>query len=365
MARPKRGEPVQRDVVLSLLPAAIANASGNGRLEFSLRQLFYAVRPGFNPVFGKELDYGYFSQIVADHETADGGIDGMYRDDRGALYVPHSGVWMPLGTRSVRDFTRPEWTFNKLIYIEKGGFGNLLQQSGWADRNDCAIAHSGGYASGAVRDLFDALGETDEPITFFCVHDADGYGTRIYQALVEETRARPGRDVEVINLGLEPHEAIEMGLPVESVDPDRRVPAADYLPQHWKDWLQTKRVELNAMTSPQFIGWLDSKLAEYDEGKVVPPSDVLASEVGGDLESIIRERADAAVREEVEFDRLVEEEFQRQWDELDLDDVEIEQYVRNFLTAQPSRRWTSAITSAAHLLANGDSLPANENEADA
>ena len=30
----------------------------------------------------------------------------------------------------------------------------------------------------------------------------------------------------------------------------------------WDDRLQTHRVELNAMTTPQFIAWLDRKMAE-------------------------------------------------------------------------------------------------------
>jgi hypothetical protein len=36
----------------------------------------------------------------------------------------------------------------------------------------------------------------------------------------------------------------------------------------WDEWLQTHRIELNAMTTPQFIEWLDSKMAGY--GKLVP-----------------------------------------------------------------------------------------------
>jgi hypothetical protein len=49
-----------------------------------------------------------------------------------------------------------------------------------------------------------------EPLSVFCVHDADAYGTGIYQALQDETKARPRRRLEIHNLGLEPWEAIEM-----------------------------------------------------------------------------------------------------------------------------------------------------------
>ena len=34
----------------------------------------------------------------------------------------------------------------------------------------------------------------------------------------------------------------------------------------WEEWLQTHRVELNAMTTPQFIEWLDAKMAAHKVG---------------------------------------------------------------------------------------------------
>ena len=45
----------------------------------------------------------------------------------------------------------------------------------------------------------------------FCVHDADAYGTMIYQTLQEETKARGARKIKIVNLGLEPWEAIDDG----------------------------------------------------------------------------------------------------------------------------------------------------------
>ena len=62
------------------------------------------------------------------------------------------------------------------------------------------------------------LGASDEPIQVFCIHDADGPGTLIYEALQGATKARPEREVEVINLGLEPWEAMELGLQPECIE---------------------------------------------------------------------------------------------------------------------------------------------------
>ena len=71
-----------------------------------------------------------------------------------------------------------------------------------------------------------------------------------------------------------------MGLEVETIETDdKRRAVAAYVwergDRDWDDWLQTRRVELNAMTTPAFISWLDSKLTAHD-GKLIPPDDVLA-----------------------------------------------------------------------------------------
>src|SRR5262249_40694942 len=98
--------------------------------------------------------------------------------------------------------------------------------------------------------------EHDEPIVVFCVHDADAYGTMIYHTFQEATNARGARKIKVINIGLEPWEAKQMGLGVENIEPledGKRRPVADYVIDYdeehgtnWAGWLQTHRTELNA-----------------------------------------------------------------------------------------------------------------------
>jgi hypothetical protein len=65
--------------------------------------------------------------------------------------------------------------------------------------------------------------------------------------------------------------------------------------RRWDGWLQTHRVELNAMTTPQFIAWLDRKMAEHGEGKLIPPPEVLCSELEAKLEASVR----AAITERI------------------------------------------------------------------
>lgn len=191
---------------------------------------------------------------------------------------------MPLGTRTVEGYRRPEWTFNKILYCEKEGFFEILKDIKWPELHDCALLTSKGFASRAARDLLDMLGDTDDEITFFCIHDADASGTLIYQSLQEATAARPKRRVSVVNLGLEPSEALEMGLEVEKPKKSKKKrPVASYIQPEWAKWLQHNRIELNAMSTPQFLEWLDKKMASYGNGKLIPPEQVLTDELHGNV----------------------------------------------------------------------------------
>jgi hypothetical protein len=121
----------------------------------------------------------------------------------------------------------------------------------------------------------------------------------IFQTLVEETKARAARSIEVVNLGLFPWEALADGLQHESglreiahrknrTGHVRRAQVADYIRErdrqnkrdgdndepNWVEWLQDNRVELNAMTSPQRVAWVERKFAEHNVNKVIPPESI-------------------------------------------------------------------------------------------
>jgi hypothetical protein len=290
--RPGAAGKSQKSIVLDNLDDAIATVSSNGKYRFNQRQILYALRPIVKDELDKELTTENFTQIITDYENENGEIQGMYREPRGSIYHPHRNQTITLGTLMVEQHERPDWNFNKLLYIEKEGFSEMLKDERWSEKHDCAIMSSKGFSTRAARDLIDKLAEHDEPVTVFCVHDADAFGTTIYQTLQEATKARGKRKVTIINLGLEPWEAVAMGLEVENVkEAERRKPVADYVyvSDHegdWADWLQTHRIELNAMTTSQFIEWLNGKMADYD--KLVPPIHVLEAELATKIESRVR-----------------------------------------------------------------------------
>jgi hypothetical protein len=294
--RPTAGERVsQKDIVLDNLDDAIATVRGEEEYRFNQRQILYVVRPTVRDETGKTLTTENFNSIITNYEAEHGEIEGMYREPRGSIYHPHRRQEIPLGTLTVEDYERPIWTFNKIMYIEKEGFSEALKDSGWSERHDCALMSSKGFSTRAARDLIDKLAEHDEPCTVYCAHDADAYGTMIYQTLQAATRARGARKVKIVNLGLEPWEAVAAGLEVEDVDAgEKRKAVADYVLErddgaYWEEWLQTHRVELNAMTTPEFIAWLDRKMAEHGEGKLIPPPEVLATELEQRLQAAARE----------------------------------------------------------------------------
>ena len=346
-----------KDVMLESMEGAIDKASGGGEYLFSQRQLFYAVRPRVIEDFGKEPDYNYFCSVLTEYEDAFGRVEGLYRDPRGVLYHPHTGEEIPIGTLSVNEYERPEWTFNKILYSEKEGFFTILKKAKFPERFDCALLTSKGYASRAVKDLFDLLGDTDEEIHFFCIHDADSAGTKIYETLSEATRSHKGTKVSVTNFGLDPWEALEMGLEVEEIKTgsNRKRAVASYVDRvsdigprdfsydecTWEKWLQSYRVELNAMTTPQFLEWLEGKMELYGVGKVVPNEQVLVSHMERTREEMIREHVLQELLVNVGFEDIVTKALDDVSDISTLGDVV--ELVRDRLDEDLSSHWSDVV----------------------
>ena len=344
--------PTTKDIVLEYLDAAIDKASGEGTYRFSIRQLYYAVRPYVIDSLSLEPEYNYFSKVITEYEAALGDIAGMYRDPRGTVYHPHTGEEIQLGTIQVESYRRPRYGFNKVLYCEKEGIFPILKETKWPERHDCALMTSKGFASRAARDLLDLLGETDEELYVFCIHDADAAGTMIFQSLQDGTKARPGRNVKIINLGLEPDEADEMGLQVEELKrkDNRRIAVADYVAEDWQDWLQSNRVELNAMTTPQLLEWLDRKFEDH-VGKLVPPKDVLAERLEQGVRFVLKQQFEEQVLREANIAARVEEAIRERQPQLRAQLETIQEDVSQSLSENPTEHWTSPVGSLAQLIA--------------
>ena len=253
-----------RSVVLAHLQEAIAVTSEDGKYIFSQRNLFYRVRPFVEQETGQALGWSNFTSILTDYEAEHGNIADLIRDERGSFHDLDSSIG--LGTTAVANYRRPDWQFHKLLFCEKEDHVRILQQAEWPERHDCAVMSSKGYASRAARDVIDAIADTaaHEPVTVFCIHDADAAGSMISQSLQEATRARGRRRIEIIDIGLQPWDAVAKGLAIENVSYGKPQPVAAYIVaredrRDWTQWLQNHRVELNAMTPGEMIRWLDGQ----------------------------------------------------------------------------------------------------------
>jgi hypothetical protein len=292
----------QKNAVFQVLPEAIANATGNGQYPVSARNLYYQVRPLLQGYTDKDLSYSYFSDpLLVEYQRQHGAIRGLYYDPRGVLYEPHTGKAIHLGTREVESYQFPDWLYNKILYVEKKGLWPILQAAKLAERYDMAIIAAEGYASEAVRLLFDNASR-NQGYQLFVLHDADPHGYNIARTLGEETRRMPGYQVEVIDLGLALGEALDMGLQTEKFTRKNALPGGIQLSDLEREYFEGRqegrkswicqRVELNAFSAPALVQYIEAKLqAAGALGKVIPPEDDLVPLARG----IFREEVDALV----------------------------------------------------------------------
>lgn len=368
--------PSQKKIVLENLNAAIDKASGQGQYRYSLRQLYYVLRPFVMAATGRELKYQNFNTIVTDYEFSTGkDLLGVYRDERGTLLHPHTHEEIKLGTKNVERYHRPVFSFNKILYSEKEGFFEILKDAGFCEKHDCALLTSKGFASRAARDVIDLLAETEEELLFFCIHDADISGTLIYQALQGATKARPKRKVKIINLGLEPWQGLAMQLEVEMLERSSKKTPAQYvldfdaetdvpkpykfegqMMTRWEDWLKEYRIELNAMDTPTFVQWLDAEISKYDNGKVVPNEPYLQATAEQDLQVTLKNRIREELLQQLDIERMVAEKLAEIYPQFKekISQTDLETQVRVSLQNAPKNSWAKSFSDIISNILNKD-----------
>jgi DNA topoisomerase 6 subunit A-like protein len=279
-----------------VMEEAYMKASDNDRLPATARQIFYVARPLIEEQTDRPLSYQYFSQtLLPDFVNEHGaGWDVIY-DDRGHFMEPHSKRTIGLGTLNVRaylsrvdrlrleeaDFNRatvktygPDGSFGAVLYVEKEGFLPLFKRVKLARRYDLAIMSSKGMSVTAARELVDKLCGR---IPLLVLHDFDSAGIIIADTLENDTRRFSySNSPTVIDIGL--HYEDVNGLPAE---PNNSTISAERLSQAGLDqdavnFLLSRRVELNAMTSRQLVDFVEQKLKQYGIGKVFPDGETLA-----------------------------------------------------------------------------------------
>src|SRR5215217_7248389 len=273
-----------KDIVFEVLPQAIRNAG----TTFNRRDLYYATRPlAYNHSeweIGKTLEYSYFSQgLLTEYQEEHGVIAGMWTDPRGHLHEPHTGNSVALGTREIAAYQFPEYTFDKILYVEKEGELPKLRAAKLGERYDMAIC--------------------------------SGKGQPTARVMAEETRRMPDYFVDVVDIGLTVEDAVEMGLASEPFRRKKDITwelrmrlsgvAKEYLYQRngYGGGISGYRFELNAILPDiRRVEYIERKLEENGvRGKVIPPDEALAerreamyrAKVDGWVDEVIAEMLDA------------------------------------------------------------------------
>jgi hypothetical protein len=293
------GEISIKEAAYQTIAEAYRIASGDGELPANARQIMYAARPKILELTGlSKFNDNYFTQrllpdFLEDYLelTADWLV--AY-DARGHFIEPHTYYEIGLGTIEVGNYlvskaekgpavslsgsqmypTRgPLNRYYTILFIEKEGFMPLLESARIAKRFDLAIMSTKGMSVTAARQLLDKLSADPYLKKVLVLHDFDVYAFSIFGTLFTDTR-RYGftNEVPVVDIGfrLEDVQGIEPE-PYEVPDWDARV---ETLRRHGAtqeeiEFLQHRRVELNAMTAPEFVAFLERKLAIHAQ-KVVP-----------------------------------------------------------------------------------------------
>jgi hypothetical protein len=305
-----------KDAAAQIMPAAYSKVSGGeSKLPANARQIMYAARGHIQKATGRQLDDQYFCQHLLPAYIEENGItdwDVVY-DARGHFTEPHDGnETFGLGTIEVRDYlaklhdpsivdakldqakvktSGPAGNFGAVLFIEKEGFLPLMESVRMAEKHDIAIMSTKGMSVTAARALVDQIcAEHDIPLLLLRDYDKSGFS--IAGTLQRDTRRYQFQNsIKVINLGLGLADVQRMRLESEYQHHPKGKKSAlianlrkngateqdiAFMFRDFDELQSTRRVELNAMTSPQFVAFVERKLKEHGIAKIIPHKKLLA-----------------------------------------------------------------------------------------
>jgi hypothetical protein len=371
-----------KEAAAEIMKEAYEKVSGPDKLPANARQIMYAARGHIQDQTGRPLRDDYFTQtllpdFMAENSELTAGWNVVY-DARGHFAEPHGGARFGLGHLEVRkylsdlcepevhdaDFSPaavstkgPSAGFGALLFIEKEGFEQLLSRARIANKFDLATMSTKGMSVTAARELADEMCSTYN-VPLLLLHDFDKSGFSIAGTIQRDTRRYEYQNIiKVIDLGLSLDDVKEMKLETEyqyhkkgsqeALMENLRTNGAseEEVEFMFRDFdktdpaknRHTRRVELNAMTSPQFIAFVERKLRAADFVKKIVPDEGLLAEVYAGLERSRRlqeaaEGLDEEIEEEIKMDGFkAPKNLQRR--------------VRKYLEKHQERRWDAALAA--------------------
>jgi hypothetical protein len=226
-------------------------------------------------------------------------------DDRGHLTEPHTGHSIGLGTLAVQEYLAglgepkvidaairdahvethgPAGNYGALCYIEKEGFDSLIESQHLHELLDCAFMSCKGMSVTAARALVEKVCHK-RGIRLFTLHDFDKAGMSIASTLTRDTRRYQFvHEIDVTDIGLRLADIDRLNLrpfaePAAASKADEEKLAANMrlngATEEEIEFLLHQRVELNALTSRQFIDLIIDKLTVAGVKKIIPNKSLL------------------------------------------------------------------------------------------
>lgn len=362
-----------KEATFNVLPEAIDFVSSGGRFRYKQRQLWYVVRAIFDQrgLSDYSPTYDYFTNKLIPQAKEETNIDlsGLLKEANAELHEPRSGSIIPLSTEGVESYEIPEWKYNKILYVEKRGFKDVIVANRFHDRYDMAVIGAQGESSEDTRKLLKRVeqivsekGRMGKRIDILCVHDADIWGHDITLTLSHASQRMKAHSLNVIDLGLTMTEAIKLGLKPERVlhKKPKRMPKKllRYLPEQelllltgkeevyelYKPLKESYRVELNAFTPEQFMEWLAKKLEEHGiKGKVRPPDEVVAKETQKKVDESLQEHVRDVMFELCGGQEVVEELKASIMRREGLENLDVSEEMDQSLETYPTDGWSDVI----------------------
>lgn len=289
----------------------------SGGYPVTIRQIFYVAREIINRTCGIELNQSDYNSIFT-QQIATRFIEQypeleskILFERRGYFYNPFTGCELPLGTEDVTAYMQKvisnriyinsninysipdELQFNHCLFIEKQGFNIILKESGLLDELNLAVMSTQGFSTRAAKKLMRHL--ITKGIKLYLLHDCDVAGYLIADKIMGGSDTfKEGLEVERIGLTLSDVDRLSKRDYAEEVEYKRGYQKAlDILTQEECSFLVTnrrqgkyRRVELNALTTPEFIQLIEDKI-KYTPIK--PTVEQIQDYIEVDLDSIIKE----------------------------------------------------------------------------
>ncbi len=329
----------KRDYMTYYFKQGYELASGNGQYLTKARQVFYAIREIINRDHGETLnqsDYSTFTQdILTSKFKEDPSLENeILLERRGFFNDPFTGEEMPLGTGDVlnyiankpvnkiirqetRMYSLPlNLRFNKVLFIEKQGFNDILTRSGLVDELGLGIISTQGYGTRAAKLLIKYFIENginvyvlnDCDIAGYLIHDKFASGSGTYEEALSVKHI--GLKVEDIH-EMGKHETAEI---VKYKRPYRN--ALDLLTKSERQFFvvdhdfydnnRYRRVEINALSTPELIQYLRDRIPA---DPIKPTREELINYIDFDEEAIVKEALYQAFKSKVSAINIDQEEI--------------------------------------------------------